>query len=49
MRQVEREEERAAAAVPDKQCFHLCIINMVIGTLYCSKVRPLHNKFIRQH
>ncbi len=22
---------------PDSQCFHLCIINMVIGTLYCAK------------
>lgn len=22
---------------PDKQSFHLCIINLVIGTLYCAK------------
>ncbi len=22
---------------PDSQCLHLCIINMVIGTLYCAK------------
>ncbi len=22
---------------PDKPCFHLCIINLVIGTLYCAK------------
>jgi tetratricopeptide repeat protein 30 len=22
---------------PDKQCFHLCIVNLVIGTLYCAK------------
>jgi len=34
MRRVEKEEERAD---PDKQCFHLCIINLVIGTLYCAK------------
>jgi tetratricopeptide repeat protein 30 len=38
MRRVEREEERSAAAEPGKPLFHLCIINMVIGTLYCSKV-----------
>ena len=34
MRKVEREEERGE---PDKQAFHLCIINLVIGTLYCAK------------
>mmetsp|Transcript_35996 Transcript_35996/g.119199 ORF Transcript_35996/g.119199 Transcript_35996/m.119199 type:complete len:544 (+) Transcript_35996:641-2272(+) len=34
MRRVEREEEEAD---PEKQCFHLCIINLVIGTLYCAK------------
>ncbi len=22
---------------PEKQCFHLCIVNLVIGTLYCAK------------
>ncbi|CAJ0565386.1 unnamed protein product, partial [Mesorhabditis spiculigera] len=34
MRKVEREEE----AIGDtKKTFHLCIINLVIGTLYCSK------------
>ena len=27
----------AQAGAPDKQCFHLCIINLVIGTLYCAK------------
>ena len=37
MRQVEKEEERLAYADADKQCFHLCIINLVIGTLYCAK------------
>lgn len=38
MRKVEKEEERSAMHNPEKQCFHLCIINLVIGTLYCSKV-----------
>lgn len=37
MRRVEKEEEKVMAADPDKQCFHLCIINLVIGTLYCAK------------
>ncbi|MEW5303639.1 MAG: hypothetical protein WDW36_006311 [Sanguina aurantia] len=37
MRRVEKEEERATAQDPGKQCFHLCIINLVIGTLYCAK------------
>merc|ERR1711988_1216263 len=34
MRRVEKEEERGE---DDKQAFHLCIINLVIGTLYCAK------------
>jgi len=34
MRRVEREEEKGD---PDRQTFHLCIINLVIGTLYCAK------------
>jgi tetratricopeptide repeat protein 30 len=34
MRKIEREEEKVAS---DKQCFHLCIVNLVIGTLYCAK------------
>jgi len=38
MRRVEREEEITAVQSPDKQCLHLCIINLVIGTLYCAKV-----------
>ena len=38
MRKVEKEEEVAASVNPGKQCFHLCIINLVIGTLYCAKV-----------
>jgi tetratricopeptide repeat protein 30 len=37
MRQIEKEEERITFDDPDKQCFHLCIVNLVIGTLYCAK------------
>mmetsp|Transcript_8897 Transcript_8897/g.15421 ORF Transcript_8897/g.15421 Transcript_8897/m.15421 type:complete len:646 (-) Transcript_8897:521-2458(-) len=36
MRSVEKEEERSAG-ISEKQCLHLCIINLVIGTLYCAK------------
>lgn len=38
MRHVEQEEEEAAASDPSALQLHLCIINLVIGTLYCSKV-----------
>ena len=37
MRRIEKEEERLAYTEPDRQCFHLCIVNLVIGTLYCAK------------
>ena len=37
MRKIEKEEERLGFTEPDKQCFHLCIVNLVIGTLYCAK------------
>jgi len=37
MRLVEKEEEKAEDADPTKQVYHLCIINLVIGTLYCTK------------
>jgi len=37
MRQIEKEEERISFDDPDKHCFHLCIVNLVIGTLYCAK------------
>jgi len=37
MRKIEREEEKLAYQDPDKQCYHLCIVNLVIGTLYCAK------------
>ncbi|ETN61471.1 tetratricopeptide repeat domain 30A [Anopheles darlingi] len=35
MRKVERAEERKGNAAG--QCLHLCIVNLVIGTLYCAK------------
>uniref|UniRef100_A0A8W7PTZ7 Tetratricopeptide repeat protein 30 n=1 Tax=Anopheles coluzzii TaxID=1518534 RepID=A0A8W7PTZ7_ANOCL len=35
MRKVERAEERKGNATG--QCLHLCIVNLVIGTLYCAK------------
>jgi tetratricopeptide repeat protein 30 len=37
MRRIEKEEERLTYTEPDRQCFHLCIVNLVIGTLYCAK------------
>lgn len=37
MRKIEKEEEHVAYEQPDKKMFHLCIVNLVIGTLYCSK------------
>ncbi|CAM9795328.1 unnamed protein product [Ectocarpus sp. 6 AP-2014] len=37
MRKIEKEEEKVAQQDPEKQCFHLCIVNLVIGTLYCAK------------
>lgn len=37
MRKIEREEEQVAFEIQDKKIFHLCIVNLVIGTLYCAK------------
>uniref|UniRef100_A0A1B6E2P5 Tetratricopeptide repeat protein 30 n=1 Tax=Clastoptera arizonana TaxID=38151 RepID=A0A1B6E2P5_9HEMI len=37
MRKIEKEEERLAYESPEKKVFHLCIVNLVIGTLYCAK------------
>lgn len=37
MKCVEREEDRIAMEEPTRQIFHLCIVNLVIGTLYCAK------------
>lgn len=37
MRRIEREEEKLTYNDSDKQPLHLCIVNLVIGTLYCNK------------
>jgi tetratricopeptide repeat protein 30 len=37
MRRIEREEDRLAHTDPETQPLHLCIVNLVIGTLYCAK------------
>ncbi|CAE1278309.1 TTC30 [Acanthosepion pharaonis] len=37
MRKIEQEEEAFSHNEPDKKVYHLCIVNMVIGTLYCAK------------
>jgi len=37
MRNIEKEEDHVAYQDPDKPSFHLCIVNLVIGTLYCAK------------
>jgi len=37
MRKIEKEEEAAAKEDKKRQIFHSCIVNLVIGTLYCEK------------
>ncbi|TGZ65649.1 hypothetical protein CRM22_005759 [Opisthorchis felineus] len=37
MRKIEKEEEAITYEDPDRKVFHLCIVNLVIGTLYCAK------------
>ncbi|XP_065846573.1 intraflagellar transport protein 70A-like isoform X2 [Oscarella lobularis] len=37
MRRIEKEEEQAAFDDPDRKVYHLSIVNLVIGTLYCAK------------
>ncbi|KAJ3392309.1 Tetratricopeptide repeat protein 30A [Lobulomyces angularis] len=37
MRRIEKEEERVTYEDNTKRTYHLCIVNLVIGTLYCSK------------
>lgn len=37
MRKIEKEEERMNYEDPEKKYFHLSIVNLVIGTLYCAK------------
>ena len=34
---VEQEEVRLQELEPEKKIYHSCIVNLVIGTLYCSK------------
>ena len=37
MRKIAKEEEQISYNAPDKKVFHHCIVNLVIGTLYCVK------------
>lgn len=37
MRRIDREEVSIMYTNPDARCFHLCIVNLVIGTLYCAE------------
>jgi tetratricopeptide repeat protein 30 len=37
MRKIEREEDKAIMENPARKMYHLCIVNLVIGTLYCAK------------
>lgn len=39
MRKIEKEEDKINSSYMEgeKQTIHLCIVNLVIGTLYCSK------------
>ena len=34
MRKIEKEEEHVAYEDPDKKIFHLCIVNLVIGSVF---------------
>ena len=37
IKNVEEEEAKAMMANPDGQYFHVCIVNLIVGTLYCAK------------
>ncbi|CAD8133084.1 unnamed protein product [Paramecium pentaurelia] len=37
MKKLEAEEQKSQVQEPDKPVYHLCIVNLVIGILYCSK------------
>ncbi|NXO05025.1 TT30B protein, partial [Rhinopomastus cyanomelas] len=37
MKKIEKEEEQLSHDNPDRNVYHLCIVNLVIGTLYCVK------------
>ncbi len=45
MKCVEKEEERIAIEEPTKQVFHLCIVNLVIGTLYCGTASSTRSRW----
>uniref|UniRef100_A0A0R3RKZ7 Tetratricopeptide repeat protein 30 n=1 Tax=Elaeophora elaphi TaxID=1147741 RepID=A0A0R3RKZ7_9BILA len=49
MKKVEHEEEASAVASNKTKFFHLCIINLVIGTLYCSKKVEIFKKCSIEH
>ena len=37
MRKIEKEEEQMGYEDPERKIYHLCIVNLVIGILYCAK------------
>ena len=37
MKKIESEEESLSHTDTEKQIYHSCIVNLVIGTLYCEK------------
>ena len=39
MRKIEKEEEHVAYEDPDKKIFHLCIVNLVIGSVFDMKIQ----------
>ena len=44
MRKIEKEEEQMGYEDPDRKVYHLCIVNLVIGTLYCAKGATPHSR-----
>ena len=49
MRKIEKEEEQLAYEDPDKKVFHLCIVNLVIGTAVGMKMATHLNVGIFTH
>ena len=37
IKRIEEEELKALEIDPNRQLFHVCIVNLIVGTLYCSK------------
>jgi tetratricopeptide repeat protein 30 len=37
IKRVEEEEQRYLLQNPESQLFHVCIVNLIVGTLYCAK------------